>query len=73
MWVIAAKLRLNDVTLSCGTLDGLDEAGAAGALELDGLLLQAAPTRAALAATAVRTIVLLLIKPNETTSIYGIP
>jgi hypothetical protein len=66
--VIAEKLRLKDEALSCGTA-ALGELGAVGVLELDELVLpQAAAIRAALAAAAVRAIVLLLIKPNETTS-----
>jgi hypothetical protein len=42
-----------------GELDGLDE-----------LLLQAARTRAALAATAVSAIIRFALKSNETTSFY---
>jgi hypothetical protein len=66
--VIAAKLRPNDEALICGTLDE--------PVEPEGLvvplLLQAAATRAAQAATAVRAILLRLIKYNETTSFVGL-
>jgi hypothetical protein len=68
---MAEKLRLNDDALSCGTLDDgdvLPEVGVVLDDVVDELLLQAAATRAAHAASAVRAIDLLLIKPNETTS-----
>jgi len=61
---------LSDETLSCGT-GGELEPDAPGELELDPLLPQAAATRAALAATAVRAILLLKLKSNETTSFVG--
>jgi hypothetical protein len=66
---MAAKLRLNDEALICGTLGEPDEP--LGALVVL-LLLQAAATRAAQAATAVRAILLLLRKSNETTSFVGL-
>jgi len=66
--VIAEKVRLNDAALICGMAD---EVGGV-LVVLDELLPQAAASRAALAATAVSAIVLLLIKPNETTSFVGL-
>jgi len=68
MAVIAAKLRLNDDALICGTLDEPEPLGALVVL----LLPQAAATRAAQAATAVMAILLPLTKCNETTSFVGL-
>jgi hypothetical protein len=65
---MAEKLRLNDEALICGTADVPEPLGALVVL----LLLQAAATRAAEAATAVRAILLRLIKSNETTSFVGL-
>jgi len=68
---IAEKLRSNELALSCGIAAEPDEPEL-----LDELLLpQAATTRAAHAATDVRTsllVTLLLIKSNETTSFVGL-
>ena len=69
--VMAAKLRPNDEALICGTLDEPVELPL-GALDVLLLLLQAAAIRAADAATAVRAILLLLRKSNETTSFVGL-
>jgi len=66
--VMAEKVRLNDAALICGTADEPDELGALVVV----LLLQAAATRAAEAAMAVRAILLRLIKSNETTSFVGL-
>jgi hypothetical protein len=69
---MAEKLRLNDDGLSCGTLDDGDVLPEVGVVLDDvvdePLLPQPAATKAAQAASAVRAIDLLLIKPNETTS-----
>ena len=67
--VIASKVRLNDAALICGTAD---EPELLGALDVLLLLPQAAATRAADAAMAVRAILLRLIKSNETTSFVGL-
>jgi hypothetical protein len=65
--VIAEKVRLNDEALICGMAEEL------GVLDVvDELLLQAAATRATEAASAVRAILLLLTKSNETTSFVGL-
>jgi hypothetical protein len=65
---MAEKVTSNDEALTVGTLPEVE----VGVLVLDEvdepLLPQPAATRAPQAATAVRAIVLLLIKPNETTS-----
>jgi hypothetical protein len=68
MAVIAEKLRLNDDALICGTADEPDPLGPVVVV----LLLQAAATRAAEAAIAVRAILLRLMKSNETTSFVGL-
>jgi len=66
---MAEKLRSNDDALICGTLgEPPDEPLGA----LDELLPQAAATRAAQAATAVRAILLRCRKSNETTSFVGL-
>jgi hypothetical protein len=67
---MAEKLRLNDEALSCGTLDEVEvfELGVLLDVVDEPLLPQPAATSAAHAASAVRVIDLLLIKPNETTS-----
>jgi hypothetical protein len=67
---MAEKLRLNDAALICGTLDEPVELPLGALDEL--LLPQAAATRAAQAATAVRAILLRLRKSNETTSFVGL-
>jgi hypothetical protein len=68
MAVIAEKLSPNDEALICGMAEEPEPLGALVVV----LLLQAAATRATVAATAVRAILLRFIKSNETTSFVGL-